>query len=651
MRNQRWVECKGSSLSFGDCCLITNSTRSEVGAFSDGIRTIFQVATPTKDSQPNTIIIGHMEGEQGYCTNDSPMYAKCDQQAIPGDEVGPVAGSRTLMKGQRGYLVMGDVQGGMARVRRMDSVPSGRIGFKMTGPRLRLRQSDGTRYGTATAIVEWIVGDVPVSLGDQVTVNFGGIRWAEAVKNCEGEADYFPSYSTPEGIVTEDIYVVTECQGLPLRIAFITLEDRNPFSPDQDVRAVPLYAYGAAQDDLPIADWYQVNQGSGEFNCGTLRWTWIPNANLPQGGQWQIALAPGSVTPNQCCIPDATEPPIPQDPTVIGYYVDRPFGVPGPACDPPTQQPAFFVRYPQLTFPRALEGADGHAILDNAAWSDDPADMRYVVVESNQAALILTTTLSAKMCGSAPGNTDGVVKTPWPFSQKPKNISYTNPKGHYGKAGDPISGFWDDVAKKYEVFDVKLHKVKVPINFVFNAGAQGGCPSFSWEEQEMAIERCEDPIPKSAGFESVSVVTGATLAQQGCDINLNVTRQNVCAFPGAAGQPSTSKITFTKKSVLERASGFGGGGSGSGQDCSAPSIKFAQAYVLSLTGCDGDAGEQEVVLPSVQITVMTGMDASGCPVWSTQSVLVLGLCGDAGGGSFDCGPFECPGGSGSGSGQ
>lgn len=606
MRNQRWVECRGSSLSFGDCCLVTNSVRSEVGIFSDGIRTIFEVATPTKDSQPNTIIIGHMAGSQGYCTNDSPMYAKCDQQAIPGDEVGPVAGSRTLMKGQRGYLVMGDVQGGMARVRRKDYSPSGRIGFKMTGPRLRLRQSDGTRYGTATAIVEWIVGDVPVSLGDQVTVNFGGIRWAEAVKNCEGEADYFPSYSTPEGIVTEDIYVVTECQGLPLRIAFEITEDRDPFTPDQDVQAVPIREYGASQDDLPIADW----DLSPTSSCGTFRFDCHdPDPNNPvfnqQGervGIWRLLEACG-----EGCTAGQIEQIIGQQ-CVLGRPEQS------ASCsgsDPQQQVPKFYVRYPQLTFPRALKGADGHAILDNAAWSDDPADMRYVVVESNQQSTRIKGTLPDDNCGFNFSATDAEVCDHWPFSQKPKlprAISNT----HKGFSGYWWWASWNETQQAYEVRDMK--KTTMTVGSVGSSTDEQGCTTIVSTTREVDLETCKQPTSKV-------LLTYKTHTQK-----------------------FVKKLRYEKNQVT----------TGSGQEevttCQPVLyIEYDQANVLAL--CSQVSSGEDYINLAVEQVVRQIVGADGCLYQVFTELIVWGQCG---GDTPDedpllcVAPWECPDGSGSG---
>ena len=488
--------------------------------------------------------------------------------------------------------------------------PAGRIGFKMTGPRLRLRQSDGTRYGTATAIVEWIVGEVPVSIGDSVTVNFPGIRWAEAVKNCEGEADYFTSYSTPQGVVSEDIYVVTECQGLPLRIAFITTEDRSPFSPDQDVRAVPLYAYGAAQDDLPIADWYQVSQGNGQVNCGQLTWSWFPNANRPNGGDWNGGSDPNNDPPNLCCIPDLTPPPIPADPTQ-SVTIRKSYGTPGPNCEPPTEQPEFFVRFPQLTFPRSLEGADGHAILDNAIWSDDPNDMRYVVDVANQQSTRIKGTLPGDNCGSSFALASVEVCDFWPFSQKPK-LQQTIQNTHKGFSGYWWWASWNETLQAYEVRDMK--KTTMFVGSVGSSTDQQGCTTIVSTYREVDLETCKQP-------------TAEVLLQY----------------------RSESK-KFLKKIRYDKNETTIGSGEQAVTGCQ-PVLysEWEQANVLTL--CSGGSTGEDFINLAVETVVRQIVGADGCLHQVFTELIVWGQCGDdtPDGDALLCvAPWECPTGSGSG---
>lgn len=483
---------------------------------------------------------------------------------------------------------------------------AGRIGFKMTGPRLRLRQSDGTRYGTATAIVEWIVGDVPVSVGDSVTVNFPGIRWAEAVKNCEGEADYFSSYSTPAGIVSEDIYVVTECQGLPLRIAFVTLEDRNPFAPDQDVKAVPVYAYGAAQDDLPIEDWYQVSQGSGEVDCGEQDIEWIPNANNPHGGYWE-QTSPGDF--KICCLPNPLPPP-PQDPTQTGITAKL-GGIPTSQCDPPTQQPDFYVRYPQLKWPRALEGADGLAKLDNAAWSDDPADMRYVVVVANQQSTRIKGTLPGDNCGSSFALASVEVCDFWPFSQKPK-LQQTIQNTHKGFSGYWWWASWNETLQAYEVRDMK--KTTMFVGSVGSSTDQQGCTTIVSSYREVDLETCKQP-------------TSEVLLQYRSE-----------------SKKFLKKLRYEKNEVT----------TGSGQDevtnCQ-PVLysEWDQANVLTL--CTGSSTGEDFINLAVERVVRQIVGADGCLYQVFTELIVWGQCGDdtpAEDPLLCVAPWVCPDGSGSG---
>ena len=490
------------------------------------------------------------------------------------------------------------------------SKPMARIGFKMTGPRLRLRQSDGTRYGTATAIVEWIVGDVPVSLGDQVTVNFPGIRWAEAVKNCEGEADYFPRYTVPvtndnpNGIVEEYIYVVTECQGLPLRIAFTTIEDRDPFTPDQDVKAVPLYSYGAAQDDLPISDWYTPSQqgGCGDIIVGCRV---DPNNPLPpdpvtggERGRWKIltACGTGCSNPNYEAFEGLPCLLSSQDITQPCY---------GEPIDPPPT-PEFVVRFPQLTYPRSLEGADGHAILDNAAWSDDPADMRYVVVIANQQTTRVAGILPATNCGDDFSATGVDTLDFWPFSQTPR-FPLTIGNTHKGFAGYYWKASWSEPEQKYVVWDMQKTTVNASLEIKATFDEQTNCTTIAGSLLEIDIETCKEPTP-------VTLLSYRSQLQKFVD-----------------------ELEFDS----------GQSGSGSGVQCD-PVLRLKWIQLDVLTLCTGStSGGDEITL--TQETVVVDLNMDGCPTWATSVVMVFGTCGDDVQHAAVCEP--CPEeGSGSGSG-
>lgn len=231
-RNQRHVECQSQSQEFvfGDCVRITGSIRP-AGNYGP---TVFQVDVPNKDSQPNTIIMGHKSSAASYpgtCTNDFPTYARIQQGAGVGEEVGPQSGSTILARGQKGYLVMGDpafinASGHlMARVRRKDATPIGGILFQMTTDRSREILS-GLPYGRATTTILDIWGDVPHSIGESVLVYFGGRLWLGAVTGCQGIAIWNEKQQS---------YIVHDCQSLAAWIRFQILQDRPPTTPNATV--------------------------------------------------------------------------------------------------------------------------------------------------------------------------------------------------------------------------------------------------------------------------------------------------------------------------------------------------------------------------------------------------------------------------------
>jgi hypothetical protein len=571
-----------------DCCVL-------IGEMHD----VQQVPSPDDEER------WHWVGEAGLtreaivlqsAQSGSPILAQLVYHPENSDCLGEVVSEQIVVCNKKGAVTQGEriivhwVEN--AWVRTGGNATTGRIGFKMTGPRLRLRQSDGSRYGTATAIVEWIVGEVPVSIGDQVTVNFGGIRWAEAVKNCEGEADYFPSYSTPEGIVTEDIYVVTECQGLPLWIAFETTEDRDPYTPDQDVQATPIRAYGAAQDDLPIEYW----DLSPTSSCGTFRFDcYDPDPQNPvfneQGervGIWRLLEACG-----EGCSAGGVE-------QIIGLQcvLTRPEqSAPCNGSDPQQQDPKFYVRYPQLKWPRALKGADGLAKLDNAAWSDDPADMRYVVAESNQQSTRVAGSLPATNCGDDFGVTGVETLDFWPFSQTP-TLPLTIGNTHKGFAGYYWKASWSEPEQKYVVWDMQKTTVNASLEIKATFDEQTNCTTIAGSLLEIDIETCKQPTP----------VTLLSYRSQ------------------------------LQKFVDELELDTGQSGSGTGIQCD-PVLRLKWVQLDVLTLCTGStSGEDEI--PLTQETVVVELNMDGCPTWTTSVIMVLGTCGNEAEHEAECEP--CP---------
>ena len=123
----------------------------------------------------------------------------------------------------------------------------GTVLFKLLEDRSREKDAAGKAFGRADAIVEAIIGDVPVEVGDTIEVIFGDKRWLGAVKDCEGIADYY----NDDG----DKWIVKECQELEASYWFVTSASRSPDYVDEDILVAISKHIGHANADFPADQW------------------------------------------------------------------------------------------------------------------------------------------------------------------------------------------------------------------------------------------------------------------------------------------------------------------------------------------------------------------------------------------------------------
>lgn len=514
-----------------------------------------------------------------------------------------------------------------------DGGSTGRAFFILTSNRTRKRNPDQSRYGDANATIRAIAGTIPDAVGAKIKVIFYGTHKLEAVKNCIGFADYFPSYIPYPGaaVVNEGIYIVTWCQGLPARLSFITKEDREPLTPNQDVKAVPIQNLGFNDDDLPLDQWYTASPQPPVSCGGVAVWTRGPQT----GGQWvnTIPCADGCVSsqdPNQLIFPAGQ--------TTATY-----------PCVSNGQQglPDFVVRFIDLEYPRALKESDGTAILDTAIESDNPDDMRYVVEVANQQALAIGWYLDKDNCNQDIITTDVEALSQWPFSQYPQ-FPLTVINKLKGRATDRWTAFWNDERSRYETWYMQPHEVKMMIDFkITNVN---GCPKLTWKEQRADVWICSDPTA-GAGlqFHQHVSVSNTKLFQDGCVIMSLAQYDIFCALGEPEPDPpwvETGRVTFTKSQAttsLEFVKGQTGSG-GSGQEVCDPKLRQHQGYFLQLPGCtDGTPDPEDIVL-STRNVVVGFIEAADCvyPVYAER--IDFGQCGeDFQGGAIICVDlFECP---------
>lgn len=478
----------------------------------------------------------------------------------------------------------------------VDTKGTGRIVFTLQTDRTRERVG-GLTVGHANAVITDFVGIIGDDIGDVVEVVFGNRRWLEAVKHCQGIADYI-----------DGKYIVTECQGLPVMVWAITDRDRTAGAPTEDVEATPLFSIGHAQDDLPIEERYS-QQGPPDIDCGSFEIEWnVATQN------WDIVDYSNF---NSCCGIGWSGEPAPEDTQTPGQRktITGPF-YPTQACDPPPESTGFKVRFYQDTYPAMLKGALVLCVLDNQIKLESGAeDNIYWAMISDQIAHEITAPLNANMCGTAATFDDFIVESVWPFSQKqPNRTTASNPKNHYGQVGDSVSAFWSQSALDYIVHDVSLKAVTIPVNLRSEVNGQG-CTEIKFDALVTPLEYCS---PASEQSPLLSYKT-ATLQR-------------------------IKEIRFEKNQS-------GQSGSGSGVQC-APTLEIDSYNETALVTCNSPANETTATLTLAVEAVMREIAENGdCLHEVFADLVVFGQCGtDTQADAFLC-KQDCPTGSGSGSGS
>lgn len=113
---ERWPECRNDgagSLPAHSVAQVTQSIRL------DTHRTVLLVKEGQSNSPQATVVIGPFaigQGAYGICTNDFPAWARVDGSPAVGTTMGLASGGSQLVAGQTGYIVLGDVHDGIARV-------------------------------------------------------------------------------------------------------------------------------------------------------------------------------------------------------------------------------------------------------------------------------------------------------------------------------------------------------------------------------------------------------------------------------------------------------------------------------------------------------------------------------------------------------
>lgn len=461
------------------------------------------------------------------------------------------------------------------------------IAFKMTTDRTREKKGGSLAIGYAQATITDAVGPIPDEIGDTVQIVFVDRRWLEAKTLCEGRADFVDGY-----------YIVTECQGLVQGFWFLTLEDRT--GGDQDVRVVPTQNVGHANDDLPIQTQVGQQQSQPEVDCGSFDIEWEEDDDFPNGGFWFVSDTSNF---NPCCVPAidlGTQPP-PTGPNDLSRTITGPF-VPTENCTPPPPTSSLAdlkVRYRAGTYPHMLLGAIGYAQLDNDIPNEvDNTTMRYYVSESDQRGKRFAAVLQAKMCGANPSISNNWINLDfYPHGQTPiVKPDVANPRNHKGMPGDIVYFEWNEGTGQFEVYDVVKHDLVVSTGLAVTE--DNGCYTWTHKPTTIAAEYCEEGqevVLMQYRKETVSNVTGLRF----------VDTQN---------------------------------GSGSGNSCSGKAIIDHTEYVAYVICADPTADTEEAALVKKQVVV--ALDADGCPIHTTQSLLVPAVCDDAIVVEADCG--ECP---------
>lgn len=393
---------------------------------------------------------------------------------------------------------------------------------------------------------------------------------------------------TAEWYENDALYIVDECQGLVQGFWARTLDHRTAGAPEEDIRVEIVKNIGHAQDDFPREDWNPAGQqgscgGSAvwQFNNGT--WQSI----VPCSGNCQSQQNPNDM--------QWAPPPSP------GQIFTSPcVGAGG-------QQAEIKVRFLADTFPRMLEGAMVYVVLDNdIANTTDNSTMRYYVLYSQEMADEISGILTAAVCGEDFAVSGVQVDSDWPHNQMPPTpLTIKNGTGyfrHAGMPGDRWSAEWSRAEQAYVCDDIT--KVQVSVSSVTDVtNQQTGCRTISWSNQNIWVERCANA---AAGGE-LSFKTGL--------------------------------VHRFKDYVLDE----GEAQSGSLTTCS-PTLNLRFYEETALLICASDSTLRSYPLPIAAKEVVIDFDADGCPIWSTQTIFVLGVCDNVVVHEADC--DECPEGSG-----
>lgn len=350
---------------------------------------------------------------------------------------------------------------------------TGRILGIMQDDRTRETDASGQQIGYAQVTITSILGEVGHSVGDTVQVAFGDDRWLGAVQGCTVIADYI-----------DTTYSVTECQELE-DAWFITLEDRTPGAPQQDVKVAYLHPIGHTNGDFPATS-YTPNPPQ----CPSVTWRW----KVAPVNAWIPIDLPQDLG---CCIFDSnTAPNDPDDINIPDQEVTTYNNFrPGDDCEPDPQQAELKVRYLADTYPRMKRGAIVRASHNNDYLNKTSNDgMRWIVDVSDQ----LTNTISGKLPSNNCGDDFEASEIDpawgaWPFSQEP-DAPLQIENDHKGLATDWWVAEWNEDRQKYVVIDMETHKVTIREKFRTTYDEETECYTDLADEQEVWIERCKDPV-------------------------------------------------------------------------------------------------------------------------------------------------------------
>lgn len=284
---------------------------------------------------------------------------------------------------------------------------------------------------------------------------------------------------------------------------------------------------------------------------------------------------------------------------------------------PPTggQQP-FTVRFPALSFPRALEGAFGTAI-HNVDWDNttDNSTMRYDVVFCDQMALTIIAQAPAKICPAdyLVGITLQQVNTFYGFGQTPTNVTFgTNLFALAAKENTPLWCEWNEKDERWII--VQVEHQAIDLVETIRKDPQG-C-NIQVGVRKFAVMTCETEVRWRTDIQLTQYDVVDEVHSGDCEILAE--KVSICAFPGS-GTPVADQIQLVTKDVVTAASVEHVEGSGSGQDG------------------DPNPGSCKIVLTRNRVCVLAGSGAATpteivfSPVLVLEDVYVDGLCvkGDA----------------------